>query len=158
MGKEGVSARERLFCWQLASCGSAEEAAEKAGFEKPAEQAVKLLMRVEIRRECRRAALELADLPGVALRGLERLAFGSAADAVGLVFRDEDAYEARLSGLDLFCVSEIKRPKGGGLEVKLYDRQRALEALLEHSGGEAGAYRLYNALENNAGNGDANDV
>ena len=36
-----------------------------------------------------------------------------------------------ISGLDLFNVSEIRRVKGGGVEVKLFDRQKALEKLLE---------------------------
>ena len=31
--------------------------------------------------------------------------------------------------LDLFSVSEIKMPKSGGIELKFYDRIKALEAL-----------------------------
>ena len=38
-----------------------------------------------------------------------------------------------ISKLDLFNVSEIKRVKGGGVEVKLFDRLKALEKLFELS-------------------------
>ena len=38
--------------------------------------------------------------------------------------------------LDLFNVSEIKRPKGGGLEIKFFDRLKALEKLAALGGAE----------------------
>ncbi len=63
--------------------------------------------------------------------GLERLAFGSINDTVKLAFSDEPMSEAQISSLDLFNVSEIKRIKGGGVEIKLFDRQKALEKLWE---------------------------
>ena len=159
MTKSTISAQARLFCWYLACCGNAAEAAASAGYEKPNEAAVKLLMRPEIRRECKSAAAGLKDLSPFALKGLERLAFGNTADALRLLFYDESDSPESLSKLDLFCVSEIRKPKGGGLEVKLYDRQKALEALLTHGGiEENGAYSLYNALEKAAGDGDTDAV
>jgi hypothetical protein len=66
------------------------------------------------------------------MSGLERLAFGSCNDAVYLVFSEELPPADVISGLDLFNVSEVKRVKGGGVEVKLFDRQKALEKLLEY--------------------------
>ena len=36
-----------------------------------------------------------------------------------------------LAESDLFNVSEIKRVKGGGVEIKFFDRQKALEKLEE---------------------------
>ena len=61
--------------------------------------------------------------------GLSRLAFGSINDAAALLFADEPAREEVLSA-DLFNVAEIKKVKGGGVEMKFYDRQKALEKLV----------------------------
>ena len=159
MSKNAVSAQARLFCWHLACCGNPTEAARQADYENPEEQAIKLLMRPEIRHECKRAATELKNLPSFALKGLERLAFGSSAGALHLLFCEENGKPENLNNLDLFCVSEIKRPKGGGLEIKFYDRQAALEALLAHGGAEeSGVYSLYNSLEKSARNSESNAV
>lgn len=62
--------------------------------------------------------------------GLSRLAFGSVNEAAALVFDDEISEEKILKA-DLFNVSEIKRVKGGGVEIKFFDRQKALEKLVE---------------------------
>ena len=62
--------------------------------------------------------------------GLSRLAFGSINDAAALLFAEEPTREEVLSA-DLFNVSEIKKVKGGGVEMKFYDRQKALEKLVE---------------------------
>ena len=159
MSKSTLSAQARLFCWHFARCGNPAEAAVYAGYNNAEDQAIKLFMKAEIRRECKRAAAELADLPLLALKGLERLAFGSTTDALQLLFDEDNAAPENFKKLDLFCVSEIKRPKGGGLEIKLYDRQKALEALLTHGGiEESGAYTLYSALEKTAGNCDTNAI
>lgn len=60
--------------------------------------------------------------------GYERLAFGSVEDIVELIcksnFSDKD-----LKGLDYFNISEIKKNRDGGLEVKFFDRLKALEKL-----------------------------
>ena len=65
-----------------------------------------------------------------ARRGIERLAFGNAGNA-----------------LDLFCVSELKSTDKG-IEVKFFDRLKALEALLaiETDDDQPGALSLYKAL------------
>lgn len=63
--------------------------------------------------------------------GLERLAFGNCNDAVVLAFADELPPTDVISGLDLFNVSEIKRDKGGGVEIKFFDRLKAIEKLYE---------------------------
>lgn len=62
--------------------------------------------------------------------GLSRLAFGSVNEAVALVFDDNVSLQKILSA-DLFNVSEIKKIKGGGVEMKFFDRQKALEKLVE---------------------------
>jgi hypothetical protein len=66
-------------------------------------------------------------------KGLERLADGRANDAVRLAFAEELPDPEELEQMDLYNVSEIKRVKGGGVEIKLFDRQKALEKLYEYS-------------------------
>ena len=87
------------------------------------------------------------------ISGLERLAFGSCNDAVYLVFSEELPPPQVISKLDLFNVSEIKRVKGGGVEVKLFDRQKALEKMLDFlncSDNANGAESLLAALTSSA--------
>ena len=63
-------------------------------------------------------------------RRLAELAFGRANDCVRLVLEDSPD----LSALDLSLLSEVKRNDKGTVEVKLIDRIRALERLLEAGG------------------------
>ena len=44
---------------------------------------------------------------------------------------DEPPEDSEIDRLNLFNVSEIKRVKGGGLELKFFDRQKALEKMFE---------------------------
>lgn len=62
--------------------------------------------------------------------GLKHLAFGNCNDAVVLAFAEELPPPEVIEKLDLFNVSEIKRVKGG-VEIKLFDRIKALEKLYE---------------------------
>ncbi len=71
-------------------------------------------------------------------KGLEKLAFGSCNDAVVLAFAEELPPSEIIEKLDLYNVSEIKRVKGGGVEIKFFDRLKALEKL----------YELENAFDN----------
>ena len=67
--------------------------------------------------------------------GYERLAFGSVADAIKLLYMDKlDKIE--LDVMDLFCISEIRRPKDGAMEIKFFDRLRALEKLEQSDGAQ----------------------
>jgi len=53
--------------------------------------------------------------------------------------------------MDLFNISEIKRKKGGDIEIKFFDRLKALEALYEMSeptGSSDSAF--YSAIEKGA--------
>ena len=50
-----------------------------------------------------------------AKEGFRRLAFGGIHDAVRLLFC-EDVNPRTLKNMDLFAVSEIRRPKNGGME------------------------------------------
>ncbi len=125
--------RER-FCGLYLLLGNGEEAAIRAGVP-PAEAL--LYADTQLRSSaCRKMLQRLSAASAVpvhtlVMNGLIRLAFGRANDAARLVFADEMPSEAELAGLDLFHVSEIKRVKGGGVEIKLSDRQKAMERLLE---------------------------
>ncbi len=66
------------------------------------------------------------------LEGYEKIAFGSIADSVRLLFCEDISYRA-LKNLDLFSVSEIKRAKGGAMEIKFFDRLKALECMENYS-------------------------
>ncbi len=63
--------------------------------------------------------------------GLRKLAFGDITDAVSLLFESEEEIISKLPTLDLFNVSEIKRPKGGGMEIKFFDRLKAIDKIRE---------------------------
>lgn len=85
--------------------------------------------------------------------GLRRLAFGEIQDAVSLLFESEQEVLQRLPRLDLFNVSEIKRVKGGGMEIKFFDRLKALDKLsqlVENDCSKSSA-SFYDALERSAG-------
>ena len=84
-------------------------------------------------------------------KGLLKLAFGDISDAVSLLYlSDEEALE-RIPKLNLFNVSEIKRPKGGGMEIKFFDRIKACEKLRENAqGGSENGLSFYEALEKSA--------
>lgn len=124
--------RSSAFCCYYAVLGSTAEAAVRAGF--PKETALEDGIRCLRSRKCREMIENirslLSDSSGVAA-GLNRLAFGSCSDAVYLAFADELPPPEVISSLDLYNVSEIKRVKGGGVEIKLFDRIKALEKLSE---------------------------
>lgn len=81
--------------------------------------------------------------------GLRRLAFGDIQDAVTLFFESDEKILSVLPKLDLFNVSEIKKQKGGGMEIKFFDRIKALEKLREviYSDDRQTAASFYEALE-----------
>ncbi len=134
--KKELTEKERLFCAYFADDGDARGCAARAGFSvSPKRSAARLLAREEIRAEIARLENE-KKATGAVEKGLIRLAFGSVADAMKLMLCEESLSAEIIEKLDLFNVSEIKRPKGGGLEIKFFDRLKALERLEKMSGGE----------------------
>lgn len=81
-----------------------------------------------------------------AKEGFRRLAFGGIHDAVRLLFC-EDVNPRTLKNMDLFAVSEIRRPKNGGMEIRFFDRIEALRLLSELG---TGAQALLSAIESGA--------
>lgn len=140
-----LTSKETEFCRQYAVLRNAREAAVRAGYVFPEAAGLKLLCRPQINERIEafsehfRRSAEAAD-------GLRRIAFGSVADAVKLILSPEVAAEA--DELDLFMISEIKLPKSGGIELKFFDRIKALEALgsVSDSVSENGAVPFINAI------------
>lgn len=132
MPEKNLQQKRKSFCCNYVLLGNVAEAAVRAGFDR--ENALLEGVACLESAECKRLISQLRDIlsdSGNVVSGLKRLAFGSCTDAVYLVFADELPPPSVISNLDLFNVSEIKRVKGGGVEVKLFDRQKALEKLFE---------------------------
>ncbi|MBQ2847623.1 MAG: terminase small subunit [Clostridia bacterium] len=124
-----LTEKEKLFCLYYAQGGDARGCAARAGFSlTPQRSAARLLARNEVRDEIEKIEKE-RKTAYAAERGLHRLAFGSVTDALKLMFCEETMSAEEIEKLDFFNVSEIKRPKGGGLEIKFFDRLKALERL-----------------------------
>lgn len=82
--------------------------------------------------------------------GYEKLALGGIADAVRLMYC-ENPTEEELARLDLFNVAEIKRPKDGAMEIKFFDRLKALEKLGEFEKSDSSrTATLFDAIQNGA--------
>ena len=149
--KKELSSKERLFCTYYCIDRNGREAAAKSGYRSAQRSAAKLLKRKDIlafiKETDEKTKRQKADITA----GYYRLAFGCVADAVRLLFCD-DISELELEEMDLFSVSEIKKQKGGALEIKFFDRLKALEKLeelcLNDSGNAAGAF--YSAIQKGA--------
>lgn len=111
-------------------CGS--ETAAKLGVPSAdaSAEGARLLGDPRVRREIRKLDKDDQQTLAYVKTGLSRLAFGQINDVAALVFADQPDRE-QIAQADLFNVSELKRVKGGGVEVKFFDRQRALEKLFE---------------------------
>lgn len=142
-----LTKKEKLFCLYYAQCRNGKEAAVNAGYHSPLETSVRLLERAEIRQAVTENAKKSAVDPNEIAAGYRKLAFGSGADALKLLFCS-DPSSLSLDALDLFNVSEIKKPKDGALEIKFFDRLKALEHLesLSVSAGDTSAGQFYEAL------------
>ena len=112
--------------------GDALKAVKAAGYKSCFEKrAQELLTSEKIRQEI----LRLCEFKKAVAResarwGFEKLAFGSVSDAVSLLYLEKPTKQ-ELENMDLFCVSEIKRPKDGSMEIKFFDRLKALQNLFE---------------------------
>lgn len=145
-----LTEKERVFCEEYAGGCSAREAAARAGYVMAQRTGSRLLREKRVQREI--AALRETRAGCSAAEGFRRIAFGSCCDAVRLVLGEEFSAEA-LERLDLFNIAEIKKPKDGSLEIKFFDRIKALENLAhmeaERVNPEA-SMTFYRALEESA--------
>ena len=95
----------------------------------------------------------------VIMEGYQKLAFGDICDPIKLLFCEEVNPRA-LKKMDLFSISEIKRPKGGGMEIKFFDRIKALQCMEAFAVANKADGGFYEALERSAGliEDDADEV
>lgn len=121
-----LTKRENEFCRYYADCKNSREAAARAGFAFPERSGVRLLAKESVKHEVERLVADGRSFSSAA-DGLRKLAFGSVTDAVKLALGVD---VPDLESLDLFMVSEIKRTEKG-VELKFFDRLKALEALME---------------------------
>lgn len=123
---------KNVFAAEYARCGDLYEAAVMAGAPRAAAALVglKLICERPVRRRVEQYRLSGAETP--AIQGLRRIAFGRNNDAVALAFA-ETVTPAMIAEADLYGVQEIKCGKGV-VEIKFFDRCKALEALREAEG------------------------
>lgn len=95
---------------------------------------------------------EMLSLPATAEEGLRKLAFGTITDAVKLLYHppENEKELEELETLDLYAVSELKRTKDGILEMKFYDRLKALQSLQESEHQSEEEPPLYRAIRESA--------
>lgn len=62
-------------------------------------------------------------------KAYKKLIFGSSADAVKLIIAGDTLCSKEIDQMEWFSISEIKSVKGGGYEIKFFDRLKAVEGL-----------------------------
>lgn len=148
--KKELTSKEKLFCTYYCLGRNAREAAAKSGYHFAEKTAAKLLKRKEILAYIKKNDKSNIKSTADVSAGYYRLAFGCVSDAIGLLFLEDFSKES-IEKMDLFNVSEIKRQKGGAIEVKFFDRLKALEKLSEISTkDEKAAVSIYSAIEKSA--------
>ena len=121
--KEPLSSKEENFCRFFVASREPRASAARSGYSvHPERTAMRLLADPEIKRRIAKLENERDAKLAEVTEGYRRLAFGSVADAVKLILSDE-----------LPDGSDIKCPKSGGIEVKFFDRLKALDRLCELS-------------------------
>ncbi len=128
---------------------SPREAAAKAGLKNPEKSGLKLLAMPQIKsriEELSRPKIRLGEVES----GLRRLAFGDLSDVIRLI-TTENISDLSLEKMDLMLVSELKYSKNG-VEVKLFDRMKALLKLAElaEAAAESGEEGFFEALNKSA--------
>ena len=106
--------REKQFCGYFVCTGSAEESARRAGYRKNCRLAgERLLCDERVLDEIERLiALRRRVMPKLASAGYYRMAFGGVSDALRLLYSERPT-EEELNEMDLFMISEIKKPSRG---------------------------------------------
>ncbi len=151
--KKRISEKEALFCLYYSLNRDARSAAAKAGYLRAPERAAgKLLEKKAVREEIQKREEERALSDPEICAGYRRLAFGSITDALRLMTQQDTLTAEDLEQMDFFNVSDIKCPKSGGLEIKFFDRLKALDRLTEMSGKREGQgfQSFFHALDKSA--------
>ena len=152
--KNSLSKKQKNFCYHFVETGNPNEAFSIANMKGPMENIPKLMLDESIRSEIKRVYdYKKQNLSIKAEIGYERLAFGEIADCIKLIFT-KDIENCQIDKMNLFNISEIKRLKDGTIEVKFFDRMKALEKIeqIESNKSESEVLPFYSALENGVKN------
>ena len=142
--------RDKTFCVYVAQGKSLEEASILSGYEES--KGVTLITKPEIIKEITTLLKAKANLmKNLSVIGYQQLAFGSIADCISLV-TEENVSKEDLQNMNLFMISEIKKPKDGAMEIKFFDRIKACEKLAESESSGEGGLSFFAALEKGAEN------
>ncbi len=153
MNKKKLTKKELDFCRHYVRLRNLRESAIRSGFAiLPEYKGICLLSRKEIRDKITELEKESPATTALVSAGLQRLAFGSISDAVRLILSVNENVPPDVDSLDLFNVSEIKITNGKGMEIKFFDRLKALEKLADISCDDRdnGALSFYEAIERSA--------
>ena len=138
--------RESEFCRLTAALGNPREAARRAGYKEPNEAWPELIARADIADEIHRVATQISKVfRDTMICGVYRMMSGDNSDAVKLLYRD-DISDREIEELNLSGVAEMKRTDKG-VELKLFDRLRALDKLSELSETVSGGHSSGGLLE-----------
>lgn len=153
MNEKKLTKKELDFCRLYVRLRNPREAAIRSGFTlMPEYRGISLLSKKQIREKITELEKESLANNTLVSAGLQRLAFGSVSDAIKLILSVNDNTSPDIDSLDLFNVSEIKITNGKGMEIKFFDRLKALERLSDLSCDERdnGAVSFYEAIERSA--------
>lgn len=153
MNEKKLTKKEIEFCRWYVRLRNPRESALRSGFTiLPEHRALSLLSKKSIRQKITELENENSADSKLISAGLQRLAFGSVTDAVKLILSARDNTSPDIDSLDLFNVSEIKFTSGKGMEIKFFDRLKALEKLSDLSCDDSndGMLSFYQAIEKSA--------
>lgn len=145
-----LNKKELTFCYHYVESANIKQSAILAGYKNnPEKKGLSLIFDTRICDKIESIYKEKRkNLMYRAIIGYERLAFGNIHDSIKLIF-SENLNNQKLEKMDLFNISEIKKPKDDSMEIKFFDRLRALEKLEEIQASESSNKEpFYYALEN----------
>ena len=158
--KNSLSEKEVIFCYFFVETGNLKKALSIAKIDKPEKNLPKLMSNQmvleQISKNYENKKLNLGIKSEV---GYEKLAFNDVTDCVRLMFM-KDISDFQTSNMNLFNISEIKRLKDGTIEIKFFDRIKALEKLQSIESNREGSDLLsfYDAIKKaNSSSDDENE-
>ena len=148
--KRSLNRKEKNFCYHLVETGNPYEAFKISKMQNEGENIPKLMLDESVREEISRICeKKFKNSLAKSEIGYERLAFGRIFDCIKLMFM-KDIEDCQIENMNLFNISEIKRLKDGTIEIKFFDRMKALEKLeqIESAKSNSQVLPFYSALEN----------
>ncbi len=123
--------KEKEFCRLTVVTGNPRTAALRAGYRHPDEAWPELVTRSDIAAEIRRVTREVSKVfRDTLLCAVFRLMTAENNDAVRLLYHEQMSDE-EIADMNLAGVAEIKRTKDKSVEIKFFDRIKALDRLGE---------------------------